>query len=305
MTAGPPASAGHRSDHSGIALILVCYAMLVAMDTIVKYLVENGVPVLQITWARFVFHFLGALPIFLFFHRDKMRARRPGLQLFRSSLLFPTTVLFFLALEAIPLASATAIAFAAPLILIAFSALFLKERVGPRRWMGVALGFGGILIIIRPGPAMELAYLLPLAAAVTYATYELTTRMSSRADHAMTTFFFTPIAGTLMSSAVVPFIWVSPSLEAWALMIVCGLLATGGHFLLILAFERSEASLIAPFGYSTIIWATLFGWIVFGHLPDGWTSIGAALIIASGLYIWYRERRVHRLPPTPTPRSMP
>jgi drug/metabolite transporter (DMT)-like permease len=289
-----------RADQSGILLILGCYAMLVSMDAIVKYLTEAGMPVMQLVWARFVFHMMFALPVLLLFHRNRLRTRRPKLQLVRSLLLFLTTVVFFLALKLVSLAAATAIAFAAPLFLVGLSALFLGEKVGPRRWLGVAAGFAGILIIVRPGPDMDLAYLVPLVAAFIYANYELTTRMTSADDHALTTLFYTPVVGVVAGSAILPFVWVSPSLEAWALMVLCGLLGAGGHFLLIKAFERSEASLLAPFGYSSIIWATLLGWAVFGRLPDGWTFGGAALIIASGLYIWHRERRLHRpVPPTP------
>lgn len=302
MTA--PGNTARRADQSGILLILGCYAMLVTMDAVVKYLTEIGIPVLQLAWARFVFHMAFALPVLLLFHRPRLRTRRPRLQLGRSLLLFLTTIVFFLALKLVSLAVATAIAFAAPLFLVALSALVLGEKVGPRRWLGVAAGFAGILIILRPGPDMEIAYLVPLAAAFIYANYELTTRMTSADDHVMTTFFYTPIAGVVIGSAILPFVWVSPSLEAWGLMVLCGFLGAGGHFLLIKAFERSEASLLAPFGYSTIIWATLLGWAIFDRLPDDWTFAGAALIIASGIYIWHRERQLHR-PAPPTPLSAP
>lgn len=303
----PSPGSARRSDHGGIVLILACYAMLVTMDTVVKYLTTLGFPILQLTWARFVFHLLFALPILLLFHRGRFRTRQWKLQLGRSALLFITTVIFFLALKLISLATATAIAFAAPLFLICMSMIVLGERVGPRRWLGVAAGFAGILIIIRPGPEMNVAFLVPLAAAFTYACYELMTRMMSADDHAMTTFFYTPVVGAVLASVLLAlpgehFVWVEPSLEGWALMIACGLLGGSGHFLLIKAFERSEASLIAPFGYSTIIWATLLGWVVFDRLPDGWTFAGAGLIIVSGLYIWHRERK-HRVPPIPTPSS--
>jgi drug/metabolite transporter (DMT)-like permease len=138
---------------------------------------------------------------------------------------------------------------------------------------------------------MDIAYLVPLAAALVYAIYQLMTRMMSADEHAVTTFFYTPVAGAVVGSAILPFVWVAPAtFEIWGLMVVCGILGGAGHFLLIKAFERSEASLIAPFTYSSILWATLFGWVVFDRLPDLWTYGGAALIIASGLYIWHRER---------------
>lgn len=293
MTSGSTTT-GLRADHSGIVLILGCYAMLVTMDGVVKYLTEAGYPVLQVAWARFFFHFLVALPILFVFHRPRLRTSRLSFQLSRSLLQFVTTVIFFIALMLVSLAEATVIAFAAPLFLIGLSVVVLGEKVGLRRWIGVAAGFGGILIIIRPGPEMNLAYLVPLAAAFLYAAYELTTRMMASDDHAMTTFFYTPIVGVVAGSAALPFIWVWPTFEGWALMILVGLLGAGGTLLLIKAFERSEASLLAPFGYSSIIWATILGWAIFGRWPDWWTIGGATLIIASGLYIWHRERRHHK-----------
>ncbi len=286
-----PAGRALRSDHGGIVLILIAVSMFVTMDTVVKYLAALHYPVLQIVWARFVFHLLFALPILLIFYRKRFVTQRPGKQLIRSLLLFLTTMAFFFALSLISLATATTIMFAAPLFVICLSVIFLREKVGLRRWLGVGAGFTGILLIIRPGPSMEIALLVPLAAAFLYAFYQLMTRMMSADEHAVTTFFYTPLAGAAVASAILPFVWVTPaSVEIWGLLILCGILGGAGHFLLIKAFERSEASLIAPFTYSSIIWATLFGWAIFDRLPDGWTYAGAALIIASGLYIWHRER---------------
>lgn len=296
--------ADKRSDHGGIVLILLAVAMFVSMDTIVKYLAAIGYPVLQIVWARFIFHLLFALPILLIFYPGRFRTRRLRLQMIRSLLLFVTTFTFFYALKLISLAAATTIMFAAPLFLIGLSVVILGEKVGLRRWLGVAAGFTGIVLIIRPGPTMDLAYLVPLAAAFIYANYQLMTRMMSGDEHAVTTFFYTPMAGAIVTSAIVIFhaplsslldygLWRTPeNAEVWILMAGCGVLGGAGHFLLIKAFERSEASLIAPFAYSSIIWATLLGWAVFNRIPDEWTFAGAALIIASGLYIWHRERLI-------------
>lgn len=302
MTApGAPAPApGRRSDHGGIVLLLIAVSMFVSMDTIVKYLAGLGYPVLQIVWARFVFHLLFALPILLVFYPGRWRTPRPALQLGRSLLLFVTTMTFFFALKLISLAAATTIMFAAPLFLIVMSVIVLGEKVGLRRWVGVAAGFAGIVVIIRPGPTMDVAYLVPLAAAFIYAVYQLLTRMMSGDEAAVTTFFYTPIAGAIVASAILPFVWQAPAdLGIWALMALAGILGGGGHFLLIKAFERSEASLLAPFAYSSILWATLLGWAVFARLPDEWTFIGAAIIITSGLYIWHRERVLAKrsLPP--------
>ena len=137
---------------------------------------------------------------------------------------------------------------------------------------------------------MNLAFLIPLAAAFFYANYQLLTRVASGDDDAITTFLFTPVVGAVVASGIMPFVWVTPDVETWILLVTSGALGAGGHLLLINAYVRSEASLLAPFGYSSMIWATLFGWALFGMLPDIWAIAGAGLIISGGLYIWHRER---------------
>lgn len=299
-------TAGLRADHGGILFILAAILMIVSMNTIAKLLAAGGLPVLQLVWARFVFHLLTALPIVAIFYRSRLRAVRPVVQVGRSAILMMMTFCFFFGLKLMPLAEVTSMMFAAPLFLVGLSVLVLGERVGLRRWLGVAAGFVGIIMILKPSPSMDIAYLVPLGAAFLYANYQLLTRLISADEHPVTTFLYTPVAGAAVGSAIMPFVWVSPSLEAWVLLALSGMFGAVGHLLLINAYQRSEASLLAPFGYSSILWATLFGWLFFGWLPDGWAIAGAVLIIASGIYIWRRERLKQRAaPPAPEAEAAP
>jgi len=192
----------------------------------------------------------------------------------------------------VQLATAATMMYAAPLMVTALAAPMLGERVGPRRWAGVLIGFAGALIILRPGTsAMQLAVLLPLGAAAMYALYQVTTRMLAGSDSASTTIIYTASVGVVVMSALVPFFWTAPSPEQWGLLVLTGVFGGLGHFTLIKAFEAAPAATVTPFGYSSLIWATLWGFLVFGDLPDLWTITGAGVIVGSGLYIFHREQR--------------
>ncbi len=158
------------------------------------------------------------------------------------------------------------------------------------------MGFSGALIIIRPGMGvMQTAILLPLGAAMLHAVYQIATRALGRTDSALTIIAYTPLVGALVASAIVPFFWTAPDAKGWALMVQLGVLGGVGHFALIKAFQAAPASVVAPFGYTNLIWATVFGFIIWGHLPDLATVAGAAVIVASGIYIFHREH-IHRRP---------
>ena len=273
----------------GIAWMLLTTVLFVSMDTLAKHL-TSLYPVPEVVWARFAFH---ALFVTLFMWRGlraRIVTRRPGLQFLRSALLMCTTILFFSGLSFLPLAECSAMVQVGPLIITALSVPLLGEQVGIRRWTGVVAGFAGALIIIRPGSeAMQLAILLPLAAAVTNALYQITTRVLSRSDNVFTTLFYTPLIGTLLASAFLPLVWQAPDLEGWALLALLGLIGAVSHFTLIKAFTAAPAATVAPFGYSALIWATLFGLVAFGDFPDHWTIAGALVIAGSGIYILHRE----------------
>jgi drug/metabolite transporter (DMT)-like permease len=171
------------------------------------------------------------------------------------------------------------------------AALVLREQVGPRRWAGVLVGMVGALIIIRPGGEIfSLASLLPLGAAFLYASYSIATRMLNADESPMTTLVYSAALGSVVASILAPFHWTTPTLTDAAMMLSMGIFGGVGHYVLIVAFTYASASALAPFNYTSLIWATLLGFVVFGDLPDQWTLFGASLIVAAGVYVWWRER---------------
>jgi drug/metabolite transporter (DMT)-like permease len=175
------------------------------------------------------------------------------------------------------------------------STVLLKEHVGPRRWAGVAVGFIGAMIVVRPWESLEGAMgagvLFLLIAALSNANYQIATRRV-RVDDPMTSLLYTAVAGAVVTSLILPWGWEWPSWIDWLLLASTGLAGGIGHLCLIRALQSAPASVVAPFSYSALIWATLFGFTIFGELPDMWTWAGAALIVGSGLYIFHRERQV-------------
>lgn len=278
----------------GIFWMLVTMLMFVTMDSVAKVLLVSY-PVAQVVWARFAFH---VLLLTLYLNRRLPAVLRTGrlrLQLLRSILLLSTTILFFTGLQYNQLVTASAIMLVGPLVVTALSMPLLKEHVGRRRWAGVVIGFTGALVIIRPGTDMvELAALLPLGAAVTYALYQIATRVLTHTEQGMTTLFYTALLGAVVTSLAVPFFWTAPDLEGWLLMAGLGLLGGIGHFCMIRSLSLAPAATVVPFTYSNLIWATLFGFTLFGDLPDLWTVAGALIIAGSGLYIFHREQRRER-----------
>lgn len=287
----------------GIALMLCAMAVLPFLDVVAKTLANQGMPILQIVWARMAFGALLTLPATLR-HGGlaALRPDRPAYHLLRATLLIAATFLFFSALKFLPIADALAIFFVQPLILTAISPVLLKERVGPRRWAAVAVGFIGTLIIIRPGFAeLNPGTLLALGAGACLALYfAMTRRIAGQAPAIVTTFHTSLIGAVLLSLAVLP-VWQAPSAPQWGLLFLIGLIATVGHYLIIRAYDHAEASLLAPLAYTEIIMATAVGWWFFGDFPDGWTFLGVAILIACATYISIRERKAG--PKTNQPRA--
>lgn len=294
MAASPPSSpvAGRRPRNQlGILLMVGSIFCLAAMEAIAKILVEDY-PVQMVVCARLGLHFLVTLPLFFFGGRlHLLKTGRPVLHSARSLVLVLASFLFITALTRIPLAEATSLVFTAPFIVTALSAMFLKERVGARRWIAILVGFAGVIVILRPSTDFNWFLLLPLATGICYACYQVTTRVLSFTEPTLTLFFYTVAAGTVVSGALLPFYWVTPDIEGTGLFLLTGALGFMGQYLVIRALQEGEASTVAPFLYTQLIWATLFGVVLFGNFPDLWTFIGAAIVIGSGIYIWHRERR--------------
>lgn len=289
-----------RQDTVQTAMLLMVSAMLIlpSIDAIAKWLADS-ISAGQITWSRFVFQSLFLLPFALQVRRHWTR-RSLLWNAVRGVLLALTTVLFFVAIKHLPLADAIAIFFVEPLILTLLSATVLKETVGWRRLSAVFAGMAGAVLIIRPSfDDVGWISMLPLAAALCFATYLLITRRIARDEEPINMQFFVGVFGAgVMSLALVlgqqthwsaldP-VWPSPF--QWMLLVVLGLIATVGHLLVVHAFQRAPATVLAPFQFLEIVGATLLGFVIFGDFPRPTTWLGIAIIVGSGLYVFRRER---------------
>ena len=279
-----------RDNRRGIYWMLLTTGLFTSLDATAKYLAQDY-PVPQVLWARFAFH-LVFVGIFLGMRLGvTLRSQRLGLQLIRSVLMLVTTGMFFFAVRALPLADVVAIMFVGPLFVTALSVPLLGDYVGPRRWAAVGIGFLGALVVVRPGSGiMQGIAILPVLAAFSHALYTITTRQLANHDLPMTTLFYTAALGTLVTTAVVPYFWVTPDAFGWLLMALLGFFGAVGHLALIKALSYASPVVVAPLSYASLIWSIGFGFVLFEDLPDAMTLLGAALIAASGMYVFHRER---------------
>jgi drug/metabolite transporter (DMT)-like permease len=288
-----PAQEHRRQRLIGIALMcgaVVCFACL---DAMAKYL-GGHMDTLQVVGVRYASAFLIALMFYNPINRPGLlKTTRPALQLGRSALMLGSTVFNFMAFRYLQLDEALAILFSTPFLIAILAGPLLGERVGWRRWTAIMVGFAGVLVVVRPGlGGMQWAALLSLGSAICYAGYNITTRMLSRTDSSETTLFYANMLGVVIMVPILPLVWTAPSWIDVVLMVALGGFGAGGHFLLIVAHRLAPASVLSPFIYTQIIWATTLGYLVFANVPNYWTLTGAGIVIASGLYLFYRERKV-------------
>jgi len=276
----------------GVALMLGAMAVLPGIDVIAKILGREGLPVLQIVWARLALGALMTLPFALRLAGPRgLWPARPWYHLARAGFLVSATFCFFLSLTWLPIADALAIFFVQPLIVTVLSALILREAVGPRRWGAVALGFVGTLIIIRPGFAeVNPGSWFAFAAGAFLACYFVMTRAISGQAHAMVTTFQTSLLGGLILSALTLPVWVWPTPGQWGLFAALAFIATFGHLMIVRAYDHAEASLLAPLAYTEMVTSVTLGWLFFDDFPDAYTFLGVAILIGCALYISMRER---------------
>ena len=279
-----------------ITFNLLAWVMLPIMDGFAKYL-SSDLPVLQITWARYFFTVAFTLPImFFFFRKNLVWTDKPKLQLIRGLILLTANVCFFYSISIISLAKALTLAFIAPLIVTAFSPIFLGEKVGFRRWSAVKIGFIGSMVVIRPGfVEINLASLAALGTGVMYGFYLIITRKLSSSDNPLLTLLLTGVVGAIIISFVMPFVWIKPTLNQWSMMAAIGIFACVGHLFIILSLKYADASKLAPFSYFEIVTNIIIGYYFFSDFPDKWTFLGLFIIILSGIYISRRENIVKRL----------
>jgi drug/metabolite transporter (DMT)-like permease len=267
---------------------IFCFTL---MDAGVKALAPR-VGVLPSLWARYAGQMLLVFLLVLPRLRQVAQTNMPGLQILRSLMLMGATAFYFLGLSLIPITEAAALMSVNPVLITLGAGLFLGERLGPRRLFGIAVALCGAVLVIRPGSdVFSTAALAPLAAAVCYSGYALLTRRVGSGEDVWTSLFYTGLVGTLVLSCVVPFAWVTPDGPALLLMMVVIGFGTVGQLCLIRAFSQGEAAMLAPYSYTGLIFAALWGILFFAELPDGWTISGALVIAGSGLYVWHRETR--------------
>jgi drug/metabolite transporter (DMT)-like permease len=272
----------------GIALILASTVFLGVSDVTAKYL-SATLPSIEIAWIRFLVFALIMSPAML--SGSPLRSHRPGLQVMRGVALLGSSLLFISGLRFLPIAEASATGFVSPLFVTALSIVFLGESVGVRRWLATAVGLIGVLIILRPGTgAFHPAAFFPIVSALAWACTLIMTRMMSGSEHAMTTMTYSSIVGVCILCALVPFVWVAPSWHDILFGIFIGVASTAGQWIVVLAFRYADASVLAPFSYTQLLWVSILGFVIFGELPDIWTVTGAVFIVGSGLYTAHRER---------------
>jgi len=311
-TSSPLTDAGrgptHRhTDHPlrGIALIIGSTVFLACSDTLAKYL-SLTLPALEIAWIRFLVFVLILVPVVATSRQPTrvLRSTRPGLQALRGLALVLASIFFISGLRYLPIAAASATSFVAPLFVTALSILFLRETVGVRRWIATVIGLIGVLIVVRPGTsAFNSAAIFPILSALSWACTLIMTRKISGADRSLTTMAFSALVGFLLLSALVPVVWMAPTWRDVAIGVAIGVASTTGQWMVVLAFRYGDASVLAPFSYSQLLWASILGYLVFAEVPDLWTFVGAAIIIASGIYTAHRERlrRLRQIAAEPYP----
>jgi drug/metabolite transporter (DMT)-like permease len=278
----------------GIALMILAILLFTAMDATAKGLIARY-PAPQVIWARFA----GQLLIVLFILRWRvgplLRTRFPGFHLARSLFQFGATGCFFLSLGHIGLAEATALTDINPVLITLGAALFLGERLGPRRLGGVVVALIGALIIIRPGAGVFSPWaLLPLGAAVFYTGNALITRYIGSRESVWTSMLYASLFGTLAASFALPFVWIPIPASDLLIFALVGALGTGAQLCIIRSFSIAEASVVAPFAYLGIVFAAGWGIVLYDQWPDRWTVIGALVIVVAGLYVWHRETQAAR-----------
>ena len=286
----------------GILLMAVAVLIFAILDGLAKYVMQTLPPPVAV-----FFRYLIALVLAMILIERTGRpaiiiSRHIGLQFIRGLTLLASTVLNFIAITYLQLAQTAAISFTIPLWVCALSVPLLGEKVGIRRWIAVLIGFLGVLVIMRPGSMdFHWAMFLSIGAALCGSIYNIATRKVGGRDRAETSLFYVGLCGAGFAALPLPWAWQMPEGVEWLLLLGMGLAGGIGHFLLIQAHRLAPASVLAPFIYTQIIWMILIGLVVFGDMPDMWTLVGASIVIASGLFVFAREKTLGRDTSVPAP----
>ena len=279
-----------RAKTLPILLMIGAVFCFASMDATAKYLMKEIGPA-QTIWARYTVQAILVTVLILPKINIYGRTKYPKLQFLRSVALMMATTLFFFAFSRLGLAEASAIFNISPVLITLGAFLFLREQIGPRRVIGILVSLLGALIIIRPGSGVFTIYaILPLGAAIFYSAYSLATRFVGTDESPWTSLFYSAIFGAFCYSIYIVFNWNPMSNNALLLTLIIGLFGTAGHICLIRALTLGEASLVAPFIYTNLLFTTIWGLVLFGNFPDLWTIAGALIIVAAGIYVWARDR---------------
>jgi drug/metabolite transporter (DMT)-like permease len=278
-----------------IACLLATGLMFACLDTSAKFLVLSGIPAPFVAWVRFLEHAALALILFRAWKTPAMfRVANLPAQILRGAFLFGSTIFNFLALKTLQLAEANSIAFFAPMVITALAGPLLGEWAGWRRRAAIGAGFIGVLVITRPGVrSFELGHVYAVAGMLSYALYVIMTRRMGSRETPESLIFYSALAPVVLMMPVVPFTASLPSDGLhWLVLLSLGFYGGFGHWFLIRAYKLATTTALAPYPYLQMVWMILFGYLVFDQLPNRWTLAGAGIIVASGLYIVHRERRL-------------
>jgi drug/metabolite transporter (DMT)-like permease len=282
----------------GIGFVLVGYLMFTVIDSCAKWLMQSGLPSTEVVFVRYAGQLILVSALFLPPRgKELLTTRSPWLEIARGLCLMGSTIANFTAILFLPLTVTASISFTTPLILCALSIPLLGEQVGWRRWLAILVGFVGVLIIVQPGTAaFHPAIFLSLVGAFFTALYFLLTRKLAGIDAVTTQQFYAALVATICLVPLVIFGgWVWPQDAAgWFAFVMIGTAALVGHQFLTTAHRFAPASVLAPFGYFQIIFMTASSWLIFNQPPDIWIYVGAPIVIASGFYIWLRERQLSK-----------
>ncbi|MDP6704795.1 MAG: DMT family transporter [Alphaproteobacteria bacterium] len=284
-------AAGLSPTQKGLAAMILSGLLLTGQDAVVKWL-TGGYATGEIMFWRGLLSFLPmSLLIWHLGGIGLLRTGRPGALVMRSVLAALTSLMIVVSFRYLPLADALAIVFFSPILLTALAVPLLGERVGARRWSAVAIGFVGMLLIVRPtGAGVGIAVLAPLSAAFLSTFRDIATRRLGATDPALTILFYSTVLSTLIGLFDMPRGLTPPTLADLGLFLVIGIMWASAHLFAIIALSLAEASALSPLKYLSLVWGTILGFLIWGHVPDAWVVAGAALVVASGLYILHRER---------------
>ena len=275
----------------GILTILGAVFCFTLSDAMAKWL-GQAMPVTQINWIRYLVFVPFAWVLVARTAGGRVRVKQPRLQVLRGLLLAVSALLYVFAIQTMPLAEATSVGFISPLLITALSVWILHEVVNTARWAAIVVGLLGVLVIVRPGTeAFQPAALLVVGSSSTWAVAVVLTRRMSGLDPTATTLLWSAVVGLLTMTLARPFGWVWAAWDAWAMGIALGLVASAGQYLMVQAYRFAPASLLAPFSYTSLLWSTVFGWALFGGLPDLPTLLGAVVIVAAGLVAARPEKK--------------